>query len=56
MFFVVCPAQNINEELSLKPDKPFAGLGLREKPPVHETGRYLAVIFEKIIWIGVGLC
>ena len=50
---VVCPAQNINEELSLKPDKPFSGLGLREKPPVHEAGCYLAVFLRKLFGWGL---
>jgi len=49
---VVCPAQNINEELSLKPDKPFAGLGLREKPPAHEAGRYLTAVLRNLFGWG----
>ena len=49
---VVCPAQNINEKLSLKPDKPFAGLGLRGKPPAHEAGRYLAVFLRNLFGWG----
>ena len=53
MLFVVCPAQNINEELSLKPDKPFSGLGLREKPPVHEAGRYSAVFLRNLFGWGL---
>ena len=53
MLFVVCPAQNINEELSLKPDKPFAGLGLRENLSVHEAGRYSAVFLRKLFGWGL---
>ena len=43
---VVCPAQNINGALSLKLDKPLAGLGLGETPSVYEAGRYLAFCFR----------
>jgi len=50
---VVCPAQNINEELSLKPDKPFAGLGLREYLSVHEAGRYLTAVLRKLFGWGL---
>ena len=50
---VVCPAQNINEELSLKPDKPFAGLGLREYLSVHEEGCYLSVLLRKLFGWGL---
>jgi hypothetical protein len=50
---VVCPAQNINEELSLKPDKPFAGLGLRENLSVHEAVCYLSVLLRKLFGWGL---
>ena len=46
LLFVVCPAQNINGALSLKLDKPLAGLGLGETPSVYEAGRYLAFCFR----------
>ena len=48
---VVYPAQNINEALSLKLDKPLAGLGLGETPSVYEAGRFSAFCFRFFFWV-----